>query len=145
MVSPTSLAGRPRTGLGVDIHESLIPEVVSRHELPRGPVDLPEDAELAHLEERASAVVIDENTLEHFVQVVGFARHELLVPPDRTGVRVQSQRTVRVQRIAVGTARDAGPWLGLSGRPIHQVRLRVVAARNPRVPTRGASRSVALT
>ena len=60
-------------------------------------------------------------------------RHELEVPRQLAGCGIQRQHAVRVERVAVRLARHAGPRLGLRGRPVGQVGLRVVAARNPGV------------
>ena len=45
----------------------------------------------------------------------------------------EGEHAVRVQRVAVGAARQPRPRLGLRGRPVGEVRGRVVAARNPGV------------
>ena len=72
---------------------------MGRHELPRLPVELPKNSQLAHLEQGLSAVVVDEHILERLVHVVSFAREQLVVPDDVTGHRIEGQHAVRVQRI----------------------------------------------
>ena len=119
--------------LAVDVDDVLIADIVRAEELTRLPVELPEDAELAHLEELLPAVHIDEERLEHLVHVVGFAGQVLVVPEQLAGIGVERQARVRVQRVAVGAAYRAGPRLGLGGGPVDDVQLRVVAAGDPGV------------
>ena len=120
-------------GLGVDVENVLVTQVVRGDERAGRPVELPEDAVLAHLEQRFPAAVVDEHALEDVVEVVGLAGHELEVPRQLAGRRIQGQHAVGVQRVAVRLARHPRPRLGLRGRPVGQVGLRVVAAGDPGV------------
>ena len=120
-------------GRGVDVEHVLVAEVVGGHERAGRAVELPQDAVLAHLEERLPPPVVDEHALEHVVEVVGLARHELVVPLQLARRGVEGEDAVRVQRVAVGLARHPRPRLGLRGRPVGQVGLGVVGARYPRV------------
>ena len=88
---------------------------------------------LAHLEERAPPPVVDEHALEHVVEVVRLARHELVVPRQLAGLGIQRQHAVRVERVAVGGPRYPRPRLGLRGRPVGEVGLGVEGARYPGV------------
>ena len=60
----------------------------------------------------------------------------LEVPADVSGLGVQGQRRVGVQGRALGAALGAGPRLGLGGGPIDEIRLGVVAPRDPGVGSR---------
>jgi hypothetical protein len=64
---------------------------------------------------------------------VRFAGDELVVPLHLAGVGIDSERTVRVERVAVRASRDARPGFRLSYRPIDEIRRRVVATRDPGV------------
>ena len=56
-----------------------------------------------------------------------------MIPIDLPRIRIERERAVGVERIAIGAAHRARPGLGLRRRPIDQVRVRIVASRNPRI------------
>ncbi len=96
-------------------------------------IELPQDAELAHLEDRLTPAAVDQDVLEHFIHVLRLARQELVIPIDLAGIGIERQRAVGVERVAVGAAHGARPGLGLRRRPIDQIGGGIVASRNPRV------------
>ena len=120
-------------GLGVDVEDVLVAEVDGAGERAARPVELPEDGELAHAEDRLLLVVVDQDPLERLVHVVAVAGDVLEVPLHLAGGGVEGQGRVAVERVAVGAAGVARPRLGL-GRPVEDEAGRgVVAAGNPRV------------
>ena len=123
-----ALAGRR-----MQVHDVLEAEVVGGEVLAGLRIELPEDADLAHLEQPPPVAAVDDDQLEHLVEVVRLGRNVLEVPLDLAGLRVERQRRVAVQRRALGAALRAGPGLGLRGGPVDQVGVRVVAAGDPGV------------
>ena len=109
------------------------PRVVGGEEAARRAVELPENRELAHLEERAPPVVVDEEVLERLVHVVGLARQELVVPDDLPAGGVEREHAVRVQRVPRVPPLEPRPWLRLRRRPVDEAGGGVVAARRPAV------------
>ncbi len=99
-------------------------------------IELPENPQLAHRHHRLPAADVDQDPLEHFVHVLRLAGQVLIVPFDLSGVRIECERGVGVERVTVGAADRAGPWLRLCGAPVDEVRVRVVAPGNPRVAAR---------
>ena len=97
----------------VGVEYVLVAEVVPGHERTGDAVELPENAQLPHLEERPPSVVVDQHALEHVVEIVGLTGRELVVPRELAGIRVERQHAVRIQRRAVGLPRHPCPGLGL--------------------------------
>ena len=117
----------------VDVDDVLVTQVERVPKRPGARIELPQDADLAHLEQRQPVAPVDEDDLEHLVQIVRLGGDVLKVPADLPGLGIQGQRRVRVQRRPRGAALHDGPRLGLGGGPVDQVGPGVVAARNPRV------------
>ena len=63
------------------------------------------------------AVDVDQHALEHFVHVVRLARDVLVVPADLSGLGIDGERAVRVERVAVGAARNRAHGLACA---VHQ-------------------------
>src|SRR5436853_5474732 len=63
----------------------------------------------------------------------------LLVPLHFPRRGIEGQRAVRVDRIALGSARELRPRFGLRGAPIYQPCFRIVAAGDPRIGARAKS------
>ena len=124
---------RDLAGLRIHVQDGLILEIGRVDERAGRPIELPENAELAHLEERLASADIDQDVLEDFVHVLRFAGQVLVVPLHLSGVGIERERRVRVERRAVGAADGSGPRLGLRRAPVDEVRVRIVAAGNPRV------------
>ena len=146
----------------VDVDDVLVAQVERVPKRPGARIELPQDPDLAHLEEREPIAPIDEDDLEDLVQVVGLGGDVLEVPTNLAGLGIQGQRRVRIQRRALGAALHDGPGLGLGGGPVDQVGLRgrscpesrhrrrraSSAAGRPRCPLpelRGARRSTCAT
>ena len=72
----------------VEIDEVLVAHVSGIDESAGTAIDLPEDPDLAHLEQRFSAVIVDEDVLEHFVHVVLLAWYPLPEPHQRSIVGI---------------------------------------------------------
>ena len=99
-----------------------------------GAVEFPEDAVFAGAEHELLALIIDENALEHLIQVQGFAGSVVKPPFELPGIQVQRDGRVRIVGRAV--ARSAGrphPGLGLRDSPIGQVQIQIDAASDPGV------------
>src|ERR1700676_3695833 len=62
-----------------------------------------------------------------------FAAKVLVIPFHFSGVGIERQGRVAIQRVAIGSADRSGPWFGLRRAPKDQVRLRIIAARDPSV------------
>ena len=117
----------------VDAQNVLIPDIRRLDELPGHPVDLPQDAELAHRQRRFASVHIDQDALERFIHILRFAGNMLVVPLHLAGIGIERERGARVQRRPIGAANRASPRLRLGGTPVDQVGLRIVAARHPHI------------
>ena len=63
-----------------------------------------------------------EDVLEHFVHVLRLAGQVLVVPLHLSGVGIERERRVRVERVAVGAADGSRPRLGLRRAPVDEVR-----------------------
>src|SRR5439155_5335408 len=117
--------------LRIDLHDRLITEIGRVDELAIGPIELPENAQLAHLEKRLASSHIDQNVLEYFIHVLRFAGQVLVVPLDLSRVRVKRKCRVGIKSITVGASRNSGPWLRLRSAPIDEIGFGIVAAGNP--------------
>src|SRR6185369_5309491 len=124
------------SGLRIYLKDRLVTEIRCVDELAIRAIELPKDAELTHFEQRLSSTGIDENALEHFIHVLRLAGKKLVVPLHLSSVWIECESRVRVQRISIGAARCASPRLCLRSGPIHEIGLRIVAARNPCVAAR---------
>jgi hypothetical protein len=90
--------------LGIDFDHRLIAKVVRSDERAGFAIRFPQDAHLAHLEDRSAPVVVDEDVLESVIQIVVLSRDMLAIPHDLAGLRIERQSTVCIQRIAVCAA-----------------------------------------
>src|SRR6185436_11870743 len=81
-------------GLRIDLQDVLIAEIRSADELPGRSIELPQDAEFAHLENRFPAARIDQNVLEHFIHVLRFAGKMLVVPLHFAGIGIERESRV---------------------------------------------------
>ena len=124
------------TGLGVDIQDVLIAEIDRASELAGDAVELPENPQLAHREQRALAVVVDQDALERLVHVVRVAGDVLVVPLHLTGRGVERKRRVAVERVTGRAARVAVVRLGLRRTPVDESGDRVIAPGHPGVASR---------
>src|SRR5262245_57829751 len=124
---------RPFPRLRIDVDERLVADVGGADECAGLTIELPQDPELAHLEERLAAADVDEHVLEHFVHVVRLAREMLIEPLHLSGVGIERERRVRVERRAVGAADGPCPRLGLCRAPVAEIRCRIVTAGDPRI------------
>ena len=59
--------------LRVDLNDRLITQIRRVDELARRPVQLPEDSEFTHFENRLSSTGVDENPLENFIHILRLA------------------------------------------------------------------------
>ena len=119
------------TRAGVDFDERLVAGVGRYGEGAGRQVQLPQNAELAHREQRAPAIVVDQDALERFVHVVRLAGQMLEVPLDLACGRVERERRVRVERVATCAAGGLRPGLGLGGAPVDRLGHWVVGAGHP--------------
>src|SRR5262245_25348408 len=117
----------------IDVDDVLVAEVGRLDERAGLAIELPNDPELSHLEERLTPADVDQDVLEHFIHVHGLARDVLVVPLHFSRVGIKSESGIGIERGAVGASCRSGPWLGLRGAPIDKVRGRIVTAGNPRV------------
>ena len=120
-------------GLGIDLDEDVLEHGLARVEIFAGDaVQLPQDAGLADGHHRLLVAMIDQDALEHFVQVEGLARRMAEIPFQLAGIGIQRQGRIGVERGAVaGAAQIAPPGLGLGGAPIGRVQLRIIGAGDP--------------
>ena len=126
-------AENPLSADRVDIDDVLIAQVVGVAKRPGLRVKLPQDADLAHLEQRSLVAPVDEDDLEDLVEVMSFGGNVLEVPADRPGLWVDGQGRVGIQRGARRAPLRARPRLGLGSRPVDQVGAGVVAPGEPGV------------
>src|SRR5207245_7757644 len=90
------------------LHDVLVAEIGGVDERAGGAVELPEDAQLTHLEERLAAAGVNEDALEHLVHVLCFARKVLVIPLYYPRVGIQGRGRVGVSRVIVGSAGCSG-------------------------------------
>src|SRR5262245_27977168 len=64
----------------------------------------------------------------------------LEVPLHLSCVGIERQGRVRIERRTISAADGSRPGLGLRGAPVHEIRLGIVAARDPRVATGAAGK-----
>ena len=119
--------------LCVHVGQVLVAEVDGVDERAGLAVELPQDGQLAHAEDRLLAVVVDQDALERLVHVVAVARDVLEEPPHLARGRVEGQRRVAVERVPVGAARVPRPRLRLRRAVVHEAVDGVVTARDPGV------------
>src|ERR1041385_1990077 len=123
-------------GLRIHLNNRLVTEIRRVDELAVGSIELPEDPELTHFEERLPSTDIHKNVFENFVHILRFAGKVLVIPLHFAVIRIERERRVRVERIAIGSTGDSSPRLGLCCGPINEVGFRIVAAWNPRIAAR---------
>src|SRR2546422_1414570 len=131
-----ALTVRDFASLRIHLHDVLIADVGRVNKSASGSIELPQNSQLAHLEERLPSADVDQEVLEHLVHVLRLAGKVLVVPLHLACVGIERESRVRVERVSVGAAGDSGPRLGLRRGPINEVRFRIVAARDPRVAAR---------
>src|SRR5260370_34304984 len=90
--------------LRLHIEDVLIVEVARADERAGGSIELPENSELAHLEERLASVSVDEDVLEDLVHVLRLAGDMLEVPLQFAGVGIQREGAVGVESSTVSAA-----------------------------------------
>ena len=79
------------TVLRIDLDDRLITEIGRVNELAIGSIELPEDAQLAHLEEGLASADIDQDVLEDFIHILRFAWKVLEIPLDFSSIRIECE------------------------------------------------------
>src|SRR5712692_6883469 len=88
-----------RAGLAIDSIEHVLKDGLRVAEEPPGlPVQLPQDARLADREEHFLIADVDQDALEHLVEVERFGRYVLVVPRERPFVWSERQGGAGVER-----------------------------------------------
>ena len=129
-------AVRRRAGLRIDRVEHVLEHgLLVAKELSVATIELPENSRFANREQQLLIADVDENALEHLVEIQRFAGRVLIMPCERAVLRPQRERRARVERIVEvrGAAACAHPWLRLRRAPIGQIEIGIVAAGDPRL------------
>ena len=98
-------------GLRIHLHDVLVAEIGGADERAGRSIELPENSQLAHLEQRLASAGVDQDALEDFVHVLRLAGKVLVIPLHLSGVGIERERRVGVERVAVGAADGSGPRL----------------------------------
>ena len=113
------------------MHDVLVSEIGCVNERAGRTIELPQNTELAHFEKGLAPADVDQNIFEDFVHVLRLSWKVLVVPLHFSGIGIEREGRVRIERVPVGAASRSGPRFGLGRAPINEVRLGIVAARDP--------------